>query len=138
MKDQKAQIEQLQKDLRQRELTIQGKDEDIAQRNGRIEELQDELQLLIERASGNKVEAIPVAAGAGGSTGSWWKGRHAESLSGASPPALGARRAHMRNHGGLPTHKHGPPLNCQRSHIRWHRLPDTPPDAPHTTHPPTT
>ena len=61
MKDQKAQIEQLQKDLRQRELTIQGKDEDIAQRNGRIEELQDELQRMRQAAANGDLNSAGLS-----------------------------------------------------------------------------
>ena len=61
MKDQKAQIEQLLKDLRQRELTIQGKDEGIAQRNGRIEELQDELERMRQAAANGDLNSAELS-----------------------------------------------------------------------------
>ena len=60
MKDLQAQIQSLQKDLKTKELVIQGKDEDIAQRNGRIQELTDEIDRMRKAAASGDLNAAEL------------------------------------------------------------------------------
>ena len=61
MKDLMAQIQQLQKDIKTKDLKLEAKDGEIAEKNNRIKELMDELDRMREAAANGDSNAAELS-----------------------------------------------------------------------------